>query len=163
MSALISGGVGLAKTIGLDPIKAVGNLFGNNRDEKRENRKKIRDAIHQAGVNSTFAGNTHSDDWKQLQEVAKFIENNGEPAIEYINEKFGTRHKFGSTKGGVTPSQITSGFPAWEREQEAAREQEQAAAGGSSGNGGTAAGIQGNLQWIIAGLAALVIGYLLNQ
>ena len=111
----------LDKTTGFNPIgSAIGGISsllggGNGRSEKRSKRQKFRSAIHNAGVNSSFAQNTHSDNWAHLKRVAQFINSKGELAIKYINDRYGNQRRFGPKKGGPSADEIIGNFSMWKK------------------------------------------------
>lgn len=105
-------GIGVGKA--LKPVtNLIGGIFGNNRKAKRRNRDKLIRALYQAGISrGTFDG-VHSDHWKDLQNLAQWIEKTGQPAIQYINE---TQP---DVQGPDWDDKIIARFPQWESRKRA--------------------------------------------
>ena len=155
-ASAISGNLGGA----FDTVKdTISGVFGNNRGSKRDKRNKFRDAVHKAGVNSTFMADTHSDDWQEVKKVASFIQQNGQPAVNYINNKYGYRRKFGNSKGGVTAQQVISGFQGAQSSVSSGSSN-----GLNSGTGSNNGSRQSQTMLIIIGLATMLgFGYMFTQ
>lgn len=91
----------------------IGKIFGNNRDEKRKARAELQKALWAAGVNPDIYSQVHSDNWKQLRQIAEFLNREGQLGLMYINDE-GTK-SLGSRMPAPNPSadQVIRAFASW--------------------------------------------------
>jgi hypothetical protein len=102
----ISAGAGL--------VSGIRSLFDNSsRQAKRDNRNSLIDALYNAGVSRTKFTDWHSDHWQAGVPVVELIQQNGQLAVDYLNEKAG------ATMNPSVSSALVSGFASYKREAEA--------------------------------------------
>lgn len=106
---------GTALSIGKALGPVFGSIFGNSRDEKRKARAEYQKALWNAGVDNHIYSQVHSDHWKQLQQIANFLEQQGQLGLMYIND-VGTK-SLGPRMPAPNPSasEVIAGYANWKR------------------------------------------------
>lgn len=109
--SLAAGGSTLIKPVS-NLIGSIGGIFGNKRRQKRQQREAIRNALYGAGVSRTKFTDYHSNNWGAGKPLVTLIQQHGQPAVDYINQK--AARKINDEIG----RSLAAGFPAWKRQKE---------------------------------------------
>lgn len=116
--SVVAAGQTLIKPVG-SLIGGIGSLFGNKRKKRRRKRDAIRNALYGAGVSRTKFQDYHSDDWGAGKPLVELIQQHGQMAVDYINEKGG--HKINDSIG----RSLAAGFSSWKRQKDQAEREKQ--------------------------------------
>ena len=123
-----------AVTAGAGLVSGIKSLFGNSgRQAKRDNRNSLIDALHSAGVSRAKFTDWHSDHWKAGVPVVELIQQSGQLAVDYLNEKAG------ATMNPSVSSALVSGFASYKRQAQARQAELMQARAGSQSIAGSPA------------------------
>lgn len=115
-TGLVSAG---GSALGFDPVQElsglVTGLFSNQRGSKRERRDQLLEALYGVGVSRNALSGVHSDHVADLEEIINWVQQEGQPAIQYLNET-----KPAGT-GSAWDDKIIQGYSRWKQGQPASQ------------------------------------------